>query len=48
MSFRSWWRRITKGPEPSEEEVRQINEGIDSIRDDVAPRDPPPEGTEAI
>jgi hypothetical protein len=43
MSLRSWWQRIIKPSEPSEEEVQQINQGLDSIRDDVAPLDPPPE-----
>ena len=43
MSFSSWWQRIRKRPEPSEQELREIVQGMESIRDDVAPREPPPQ-----
>jgi hypothetical protein len=43
MSLRSWRQRFRRRPEPSEEEVGQITEGMESIRDDVPPPDPPPQ-----
>jgi hypothetical protein len=46
MSLRSLWQRIIKPREPSEEEVQQVEQGLDSIRDDVAPLDPPPRESE--